>query len=93
MDSHTYNKNQFARVSEKIHGVLMMVPTCRLFLKGLQIQRIKRYPYKIPIDLLKIKNTSSRPVIPCKEKTSLNIKKNASFFQNKRSMLNGYGNS
>ncbi len=67
-----YNSIQLRRFSHKVifpgevyYGVLLMVPTCYLFLKGLQVHRIRQFASKCPIDILKIENVSSHPVVPC----------------------------
>ena len=46
------------------YGVLLMVPTCWQFLRGLKVEKIRRYPYKLPTDLLRIENTSPHAIIP-----------------------------
>jgi len=81
-----YNSIQLRSFSHKVilpgevyYGVLLMVPTCRLFLKGLQVQKIKQFPFKCPLDLLRIKNVSPYAVIPCKGRASFSSGKSISF--------------
>ena len=66
-----YDSMQLRRFSHKVippgevyYGVLLMVPTCWQFLRGLKVDRIRRYPYKLPIDLLRMENISSHPIVP-----------------------------